>query len=79
MTEGGVGLHCTVDILKVTGYSLQLRMRGTRLRFTVNSEMCARLWRQFFIAELTSNRILDWISILRRKGRGRAARKVLLR
>ena len=35
-----------------------------------NSEMCARLWRQFFIADLTSNRILDWTSILRRKGQG---------
>ena len=34
--------------LNVTGYSLLLRMRGARLRFTVNSEMCARLWRQFF-------------------------------
>ena len=56
--------------LKVTGYGLQLRMRGARLRFTVNSELCARLWRQFFIAELTSNRISDWISILRRKGQG---------
>ena len=64
--------HCcfNVCLLKVTGYSLQLRMRGACLRFTVNSEMCARLWRQFFIAELTSNRILDWISILRRKGLG---------
>ena len=56
--------------LKVTGYSLQLRMRGARLQLSVNSEMCARLWRQFFIAELTSNRILDWISILRRKEQG---------
>ena len=27
--------------LKVTVYSLLLRMRGVRLRFTVNSEMCA--------------------------------------
>ena len=57
-------------VVKVAGYSLQLRMRGVRLRFTVNSEMCVRLWRQFFIAELTSNRISDWISILRRKGQG---------
>ena len=59
-----------MESFKVTGYSLQLRMRGARLRFTVNSEMCARFWRQFFIAELTSNRISDWISILRRKGQG---------
>ena len=60
----------SIKLLKVTGYSLQLRMRGARLRFTVNSEMCVRLWHQFFIAELTSNRISDWISILRRKGLG---------
>ena len=51
--------------LKVMGYSLLLRMRGVRLRFTVNSEMCARLWRQFFIAEAST---LDWNSILQRKG-----------
>ena len=59
--------------LKVTGYSLLLRMCGVRLCFTVNSGMyymCARLWRQLFIAEVTSNRILDWISILRRMGLG---------
>ena len=50
-------------------YSLLLCMRSARLRFTVNSEMCTRLWHQFFIAEVTSNRILDW-TILRRKGQG---------
>ena len=38
--------------------------------FTVNSGMCVRLRRQFFITEVTPNRILDWISILRRKGQG---------
>ena len=65
-------------VLKVTGYSSLLRMRGARLRFTVNSEMCVRLWRQFFIAELTSNRILDWIFQFYEE-RGRAARKVLPR
>ena len=43
-----VGLPVEDNDLKVMGYSLQLRMRGARLRFTVNSEMCARLWRQFF-------------------------------
>ena len=55
--------------VKVTGYSLLLRMCGVHLRFTVTSGMCGQLWRQFFfIAEVTSNRILDWTSILRRKG-----------
>ena len=56
-------------MVKVTGYSLLLRMCGARLRFTISSEMCARLWRQFFIAEVTSH-ILDCTSILRRKGQG---------
>ena len=55
-------------------YSLLLHMRGVCLRFTVNSGMCARLWRQFFIAEVTSNHILDWISILQRKGHGGSKR-----
>ena len=55
--------------IKVTGYSLLLRMRGVAC-VTVNSGMCTRLWCQFFITEVTSNRILDWTSILRRKGQG---------
>ena len=29
-----------------------------------------RLWRQIFSAEVTSNSILDWTSILQRKGQG---------
>ena len=56
-------------------HSCQLRLRVT-VRYCAcavracNSKMCVRLWRQFFIAEVTSNRILDWTSILQRKGQG---------
>ena len=49
-------------------------MHVVRLRITVNSGMCARLWHQFFSAEVTSNRILHWISILQRKGQGGSKR-----
>ena len=58
-----------VSAIKVTGYSLLLRMRGVRLRFTVN-RMCGRLWHQIFITELKSNRILDY------EERGRVAQNV---
>ena len=57
--------------IMVTGYSLLLRMRDVRLRFTVNSGMCAQLWLNFFIAEA---RTFDWTSILRRKGQGGSKR-----
>ena len=69
-TSGTYTFSVLTVAVKVTGYSLLLRMRGVRLWFTVNSGMSGRLWRQFFIAEVTSDHILDWISILRRKGQG---------
>ena len=56
--------------LKVAGYSLLLCMHGAALAVYGQQEKCMRLWRQDFIAEVTSNRILDWTSILRRKGQG---------
>ena len=49
-TESGFTRREVKESIMVTGYSLLLRMRGVHLRFTVNSGMCAQLWRQFLIA-----------------------------
>ena len=57
------GIYAAMGVVKVTGCSLLLHMRGMRLQFTVNSGMCA-----VSILSLKYNVTLDWTSILQRKG-----------
>ena len=61
------GIYAAMGVVKVTGCSLLLHMRGMRLQFTVNSGMCAVSILSLKY-NVTSNLLLDWTSILQRKG-----------